>query len=850
MNDFVISLDQIRPKDTARVGGKAASLSRLVRAGFPVPSGMCVTTDAFGLALDDKRQQIERIISENDLLNPTQAQTASDQIVEILADLEVPESIHSMLTDMIEGKTVAVRSSATAEDQTDASYAGQYATILGVRGIDAVQEAIINCWRSFYEPQALVARAAHNSLGKEEAMAVIIQAMVDAECSGVCFSIDPVQQRRDLSVINAAWGLGLGVVDGQVVTDTMWLRRPSLEIDRREIPEKHAQIILAPDGGVQTTDILDERRKASCLPEAWARRIAQFGLAAEALSGKPQDVEWVIANQQLWILQSRPITALSPELAQTPRFPIKQKIEHFWSLMDEYGIDRGPLLPLEQDAILVAESIREEACRFMGVDRNQETHFFNGRAYNRPLPMNSSDGDRRIRGQAIKDLNDRLHEQRLTAWDYWGPEIIRTTERLRAFDPTSADGKALAEHLENAMAARRRHAMLHPICSFNPHPAYFQALEKITGQSDNKALGYRLLEGEETPLTQLVDRLYELAQSAAPSVQALIRNPPDDFLDQLKAMPEAEIFLKHLEDILLIYGERTGDGWGSEVTILNPTWREQPQEIFRLLVFYFNAQIESPASVRMQNQRERETLVESLCRDCEDHTVVAEFRRELAHARKVAAVLEIHNHYIDQMATGQLRQAVMMAAQWLVKQGVLSQVDGIFWLYFDEILAALRSPISYSHEIVDRQAQHRKWQKMEAPPFLGIPNGTLPERPPWQDDTTPANKTRDGFISGQGASPGQKQGRARIMTDNIDQLAPGDILVAKNVGPRWTPIFPILGGLVLDHGALGQHAAAIAREYNIPAVIGTRFATQCIPEGVQISVDGTNGAVEILRPGS
>ncbi len=294
----------------------------------------------------------------------------------------------------------------------------------------------------------------------------------------------------------------------------------------------------------------------------------------------------------------------------------------------------------------------------------------------------------------------------------------------------------------------------------------------------------------------------------------------------------------------MIYGERTGDGWGSEVTILNPTWREQPQEIFRLLVFYFDARIESPASVRARNRHERETLVESLCQDCADQAIITEFRRELAHARKTAAVLEIHNHYIDQMATGQLRQAVIMAAHWLVQQDILSQADDIFWLYFDEILAALRSPISYAAEIVDRQAQHRKWQKLAAPPFLGIPNPDLPERPPWQDDTTPANKTRDDFISGQGASAGQTQGRARIMTDSIDQLVPGDILVAKNVGPRWTPIFPILGGLVLDDGAIGQHAAAIAREYNIPAVIGTRFATQRIPEGAQIIVDGTSGTVE------
>lgn len=846
MNDFVISLDQIRPKDAKRVGGKAAALSRLIRAGFPVPPGICLTTSAFWFALDNKRQQIDSIVSQYDLHDRVKAQTASDQIIEILGHLEVPASILTIAAEMIDEKaSIAVRSSATAEDQVYASYAGQYTTILGVRGVEAIQTAIIDCWRSFYAPQALVARATHNSLGKEEAMALIIQPMVDAACAGVCFSVDPVRRQRDMAVVNAAWGLGLGVVDGEIASDTTWIRRPGFEIDRSDIREKTSQVALDPEGGIQIADVLGERRKAACLPEAWARRIAQFAAAAEALFGKPQDVEWAIADQKVWILQSRPITALSPEMTQTPRFPVKQKIQHFWSLMDEYGIDKGPLLPLEQDAILVAESIREEACRFMGADRNQETQYFNGRAYIRPLSMNFSAGDRRIRRQAINDLNDRLHEQGLTAWDYWGPEIVRTTERLRAFDD-SADGKALLNHLEDALAARRRHAMLHPICSFDPHPAYFQALEKITGKSDNMTLAYRLLEGEENPLMQLVDKLYDLAQSAAPVIQALIRDSPVDAFDQLKVMPEAEKFLGRLEDILLIYGERTGDGWGSEVTILNPTWREQPQAIFHLLVFYFDSQVESPAAIRARNQSERETLLETLYQECNDQAVIETFRRELNHARRVAAVLEIHNHYIDQMATGQLRQAVMMSARWLAQQDILKQVDDIFWLYFDEILAALRSPVSYADEIANRKAQHEKWRNLQAPPFLGIPNITLPARPPWRDDTTPADNTRDGFIIGQGASPGKTQGRARLMTDHIDQLAPGDILVAKNVGPRWTPVFPLLGGLVLDDGAIGQHAAAIAREYKIPAVIGTRFATRRIPEGAQIIVDGTNGTIEFL----
>src|SRR5260221_9453927 len=211
--------------------------------------------------------------------------------------------------------------------------------------------------------------------------------------------------------------------------------------------------------------------------------------------------------------------------------------------MNEYGSADGPLLPLEQDAIVVVESMRDETCRFMGADRNQEVQFFNGRPYKRPLPINLSDGDKRIRRQALADLVDRLHTQCLTTWDYWGPEIVKTTERLGAFDFSTKDGHALATHLEDALAARRRHFMLHPLCSFNPHPAYFQALEKVLGHPDVQMIGYHLLEGQVTPLTQLVDELFNLAQCAGPVVRALIRNPSNDTLDQLAATPGSELFL-------------------------------------------------------------------------------------------------------------------------------------------------------------------------------------------------------------------------------------------------------------------------------------------------------------------
>jgi pyruvate,water dikinase len=218
--------------------------------------------------------------------------------------------------------------------------------------------------------------------------------------------------------------------------------------------------------------------------------------------------------------------------------------------------------------------------------------------------------------------------------------------------------------------------------------------------------------------------------------------------------------------------------------------------------------------------------------------------------------MEEHNHYIDQMMNGQLRQAILAAAHWLVARGVLAKDENVFWLHYDEILSALRAdearPMSDALEnltriITARQAQHAEWEKLEPPSLLGTPQATLPERPPLRDEVTPAARQGSGQIRGLGASPGRRRGRARIVATSVilPDVSPGDILVAQNVGPRWTPLIPILGGLVLDGGSVGQHHAITAREYGVPAVIGTRNATRRIPDGAWVIVDGTTGTIEM-----
>jgi phosphohistidine swiveling domain-containing protein len=858
-NDYIIRLEAEPPKtEVARVGRKAAGLGALSQAGFPVPPGLCVTTAAFRLALDPWLDQIDDVLQRHDLSDPAGAERAAEIVADALIGLAVPAPVMAALRRELPAiadpdTPLAVRSSATAEDSAQASFAGQYASVIGVRGDEPLQDAVVTVWRSFFSPNALAARAAHGGLGRDEAMAVLVLPVIDAECAGVSFSMDPIHPRGGRIVITAAWGLGVGVVDGSVATDTAWIRRYDFEIDEHRVVEKPERIALDPQGGLRSKPVPADRRRAACLPESWLGRVAQFCAAAELLFGCPQDMEWAIAGGQVWVLQSRPITGLPPGLSRTEPFPVT------WGSEEErrlpwvpYTYWRHVLTPLEMDYARDREAAQIESSHFAGSEDAWRAKIVNGRTYTCWAPSDLPDGARRVRSAAMVDLAVRLHGQGITTWEYWGPEVIKATERLGAFDATRADGRQLAEHLEEARAASGRHWVIHGLVWRSHDQPLYDAYAAVSGLPPPEAeeAVSKLLEGEENPTTRMIDGLYALACAAQdPAVAELVADPPPDVMERLRTLPEAAAFLVQLEAFLDAYGFYAGVGYGSDDTIRAPTWGEEPRSVLHFVARYLGPQIEPPAAARARARAERDALVERICDACDDPAAVAEFRHQLAFARRQAAVAEEHNYYIDQLANGQLRRAIVAAADWLVAHDALATRDEILWLLYDEIVDALRaqSPPSFAEIISGRQAQHAGWEKLEPPPILGIPEAELPDRPPLQDQVTPEASRQGDQITGLGASPGRRRGRARIVPTSVllPDLAPGEVMVAENMGPRWMPLLPILGGLVLDGGALGQHHAITAREYGVPAVIGARNATRLIPDGAWVTVDGTAGTVEV-----
>ena len=864
MSRLIVPLEDAGAAGAALAGGKAAALGSLLAAGFPVPAGFCLTTTAFHLALAPHREAISHTLAHHDLADPAGAAAAATALDVVLAGLSLPAPVSVALAAALPGLAAAatllvVRSSATAEDRVDASFAGYYTSVLGVRELDEVSEAILTCWRAFFSAPALAGRAAHHALDEREGMALLLQPLLEAGCAGAAFSLDPVAPAEEVAVVNAAWGLGGGVAEGTVPADTYRIAQrgggPLAVTERRLVPQP-TRLALDESNRPTLVPVPEAQQKLPTLPEAWAVRIAELALATAAARGRPQEIEWAITGNRLWLLQSRPLTGLPPDLAEPPPFPVtweKEEDGHtLWHRANLTGRESGLLRPLEYDYVRWRNFTTREARRWAGRTHIRRARIFNGYTYMDARESDLSPGDRRARRAAMEDLVVRLRGEGRTLWDHWGPEVIGTAERIMALDLETEDGEELARHLETTLGGFRFNWTIHPLLWEGAGGSLAEAYTAVTGQSGEEARPVLadLVQGEETALTRLLDALYALAQTArkTPAVAALVRQGDAQALARLQTLPAATSFWQQLKAFLILYGNRCGYGYGSETMFQVPTWHERPELVLRLLIPYLDPAVGQPAAARARRQEERDAQVEAICAACDDPQAVATFRRELAYARRQAIRLEEHNHYIDQLTEGQMRRAIRAAGRCLVALGAITALDDIYWLRFQEILDALRadSPPALATTVEKRREENAAREQLLPPLLLGIPDPALPERPPPEAMTreTPT-ETIPGRLEGQAASAGRYSGRARIIANTVlvPDLAPGEVLVAENVGPLWTPLFPTLGALVLDGGNLGQHAAATAREYGIPAVIRTVRGTERIPEGAQVLVDGTAGVV-------
>ncbi len=327
MSDFIVWYDRYEPAQKSLVGGKNASLGEMMRAELPVPPGFALTTDAYGLIWRD-RELVDRV---NELLRGLdhgdyarnlevshkirhliEGEPVPDEVVDALGTAYASLCAHCGVDDL----PVAIRSSATAEDQPDASFAGQQDTFLWVCGLAAVIENTRRCWSSLFTDRAIAYRHQMGYTHTAIAMSVAVQKMVDPIASGVAFTLNPTNGDRSQVAIDASWGLGEAVVSGEVTPDNFLVDKVLREVVKREISTKLVEYRLTDHGVVEKLPIDDDRRDRSSVTDDQLIAIAMLARRAEKHYGCPQDVEWAIDRhlpdgENVVMLQSRPETVWS-----------------------------------------------------------------------------------------------------------------------------------------------------------------------------------------------------------------------------------------------------------------------------------------------------------------------------------------------------------------------------------------------------------------------------------------------------------------------------------------------------------------------------------------------------------
>ncbi|MFE7129896.1 PEP/pyruvate-binding domain-containing protein [Streptomyces sp. NPDC057638] len=858
---LVIDLRAVDVTQAALVGGKAANLGELTRAGLPVPPGFCVTTDAY------RAVRVTRALPG---LTPAAARRA-------LLDAPVPprvyEEIVSAYRALGDGVPVAVRSSATAEDLPSASFAGQQDTYLNVIGADRVVDAVRRCWASLWSDRAVVYRETNGVPQDSVQLAVVIQRMIDPAVSGVLFTADPVTGDRRRTVIDAAPGLGEAVVSGAVDPDHFVTEGDT--IVERSTGEKRLAIRPLPDGG--TERVTAEPDREPCLTDAQIRRLAALGRAVRDHYGGPQDIEWAIdADGALHLTQARPVTTLFP-------LPERDGFHVYFCFSLAQGLER-PITPAGRaafreiarsaNAILIGDPAATgytEAGERIFLDLTHVLRDRIGRAFVlRLLGLMEARSAEVLTGLCARDPRLALTSTSV------GPALRRALLLARRFHVPSSLGRALLRPGDAVRAAHRleretvagarattvRGALRDQIVPVLPRiaPAAFTgyALLALTGRIVRTEPGelQTVLRGLPHNVTTAMDlALGDLADlvRADPAAARAFRDPGRTVGELARAYHDGAL-PGTAQRGLAAFLDRWGHRAVAEIDLGLPRWSDDPSQLLGVLANLLD--VEDPAArpdaVFARARADADAMVERLARRAGARGPLVRFA--LRRTRLLAGLRE-YPKYLAVRVLAVVRERVAEHGTRLHAQGRIDAPDDVFFLDFDEMetgvgtgvatgtatgtateLGDLRATIAARKESYARELRRRPV------PRVLLSDGTAPEPP--HEPAAP------GSLTGTPASAGTVTAPARVVGDPVGaRLEPGEILVAPSTDPGWTPLFLTAGGLVMEMGGANSHGAVVAREYGIPAVVGVRGAMDAVRTGQIVTVDGGAGVVSVHATG-
>ncbi len=919
----IAPLDTASPLDLETVGGKGLSLAGMTAAGFNVPRGFCLTTDAYRqyVAAGGLQEKIIEL-ARPELVDGAVSFEAASLAIQSLFTAALPDAISEAVLaafaklDVSQG--VAVRSSATAEDLPDLSFAGQQDTYLNVRGEDQLLTAVRNCWASLWTERAIGYRHEVGVAQDAVAMAVVVQQMVPSDVSGILFTANPATGERSEMIINASFGLGEAVVGGEITPDTYIVDRARLTVKDTIIGGKE-HMIVAGEQGTDTQAVSEKERAESSLTEDQIKELAALAARVEKhYDGLPQDIEWAMTfsargnslgyaprrstaegARSLFLLQSRPITNLPPPPITDAMWEVPEDMPDYKQALVRRKLSEhipDPISPLFEDVYLM-RALNDANIRFMDGLEYDISEFvghytINGYVY---MAAGRPPIDKRyeawVKAARDKDFDgpvppkrteaarrDLAYHRRAERWENERvPEYLATIDKWHKVDLATAGNAQLLRGIDELAAADSTYwfeGFLEVMAIVRNTDSQFQAFLETHGGDAGFTSGM-FLTGMKSVAMEAEEQMWAIVQSIRNHdtiAQLVLVTPAARLLPVLRQTAEASEVVAAIDVYLKKYGHEV-----STLDFCEPTSGEDPTTVMLNLkalvgnVDYDPAERERDLSCKREQALARageffrgEAEQTDRAGNVKHIDLNDEFNRLLEDAKRYYHLREAGLYYL---AAGWpvLRSLALELGRRLVAVGSLESAGHVFFLEEVQLHAALEAQAGGGAvpemaktavgalQLREARKRLRPWPQIPMPELEdsqveGQGMGGMRIRGGWALGSVQMVNPEGDTLEGYACSPGQVTGPASVILSPADfhEMQPNSILVCPMTTPAWTHLFSQATGLVTDVGGILSHGSIVAREYNIPAVLGTGDITDRVQSGQQISVDGTAGVVTIV----
>ena len=842
----------------------------MMKAGLPVPEGFVVVVDAYRRFISDNKidVSIEKFLHTLNCDDYEKVVSTSLKIQNLFKQAEISFDIIDEIDRayaQIGYSEVAVRSSAIAEDLPDTSFAGQYETYLNVKGMDELCHAIKKCWASLWNDRALCYRLKNRLFGEELAQGIVVQRLINAEKSGIMFTANPMNSRRDQTLVNASWGLCEAIVDGDVTPDQWIVDKKKRIIVKESIADK--EIMTArKQNGTGLIVVPKDKVKQATLNHQEVLELLEFGEKIEKHFECPQDIEWALYQGKYYLIQSRPITSLFPLLEPENS---DDRLHIYVNFLMSNQATHEPLTPLGEDmwrraliSIIFNRKNRDNngwlksAAGRIFID---VTEFSRIERWWDKLLNNPSDMDpitTRAMLQVLKRDKSEISAQRkpllkmvLGMLAKINPSLIKfiLTSVPKAMysvicPPEKAVYEAFAYGNKKIQAIEKNALKLETIEDkleflekeiavifyFLPLSILYYIMMSFTHMAKARKI-----------ITKHLGNLSELNKVEKAVPHNVTTEMGIELLHIAKKLElSGEVLSPEQEDIkkfLAKYGHRSYQ----EVDIGVPRWHEEPEYVISLIQAYIEQKNYDQGIEKFQKDiEEADRVIKGIANQLYEKGARGDARRVekmLINYRKMFGVREFPK-FIMTKGVSVLRKVFLEIGEALVGYQRLDNKQDIFFVTLENI----KSGEKLQKLVEENKKMYQRELSRNQVPRVVTSTGEI--------ICSVLEEGDDHENSGIPVSPGVYIGRVRVLNhpEEGSKLSLGDILVTKSTNPAWTPLFLKIGGLIMETGGPLSHGSVVAREYGVPAIAGVKDASKRLRNGQTIRLNGETGRIDII----